>query len=120
MYSTDFLHIQCNDEVCYQGAHHHYRFTTNCNHRKFVSYLQYQNIVYHMNRIEVDLDDGELLVQIECTSLQLMLQPIVLHAKGCFVIDYKTMLNVLGGITTYMIFYIQFAPKFDPDQPNEE
>lgn len=67
-----------------------------------------------MNRIEVDLDDDELLVQIECTSLQLMLQPIVLHAKGCFVIDYKTMLNVLGGITTYMIFYIQFAPKFNP------
>lgn len=47
-----------------------------------------------MNRIEFDLDDEELLVQVECTSLQLMRQPIVLHAKGFFVIDFNTLMKV--------------------------
>lgn len=47
-----------------------------------------------MNRIEIDLDDDEFLVQIECTTLQLMRQPIVLQAKGCFVIDYNTLMKV--------------------------
>lgn len=41
-----------------------------------------------MNRIQIDLDDVELLVQVECTSLQLMRQPIVLHAKGFFVVEH--------------------------------
>lgn len=50
--------------------------------------------MYHMNRIEIDLDDVELLVQMECTSLQLMRQPIVLHAKGFFDIDYRTLTKV--------------------------
>lgn len=47
-----------------------------------------------MNRIEIDLTDEELAVQVECTSLQLMRQPIILHAKGFFVIDYNTLMKV--------------------------
>lgn len=87
-----------------------------------------------MNRIEIDLDDSEFLVQVEFTSLQMMRQPIVLHAKGLFAIDYSAMIRVrsfvsmtphscsvifhfqlLGGITTYMVFYIQLAQKFEED-----
>lgn len=50
--------------------------------------------MYHMNRIDIDLDDDELLVQVECTALQLIRQPIVLHAMGFFVIDYSTLIRV--------------------------
>lgn len=66
-----------------------------CTNSHPINYFQqYQNIIFHMNRIEVDLDDEALLVQVECTSLQLIHQPIVLHAKGFFVIDYSTLLKV--------------------------
>lgn len=55
---------------------------------------QYRNVVYHMNRIEVNLEREEQLVQVECTSLQMMRQSIELHAKGFFVIDYNTLLKL--------------------------
>lgn len=47
-----------------------------------------------MNRIQINMDDDALTVQMECTSLQLMRQPIVLHAKGCFIFEFRTLLKV--------------------------
>lgn len=62
---------------------------------------QYQNVVYHINRIRVNLEHEEQLVQVECTSLQLMRQSIELHAKGFFVIDYNTLLRVHCSTTKF-------------------
>lgn len=55
--------------------------------------FQYQNIMFHLNRIKTELNDP-LLVQIECTSLQWMHQPIVFHAKGYFELNYETLMKV--------------------------
>lgn len=92
---ADYLFIQRNHQMCYQGDTKSLFFLFTFSHILITSYIsQYQNIIHHLNRIEIDLDDNEFLVQIECSSLQLMRQPIVLHAKGCFVIDYDTLTKV--------------------------
>lgn len=64
--------------------------------------------------------------------MQIKHQKIEFHAKGFFIVNYKTMLQVrmtlfnlilthfkefvfsqfLNGIMTYCIFFIQFAPRY--------
>lgn len=108
---------------------------------KFIVILfQYRNIIFRLNSMKIDLNDEKFLDEMESTSLQLMRQPIVLHAKGCFEINYTTLVEVtcfsyfflksilmigvsrhsylqlLGGIATYMLFYIQLIPKYYPNE----
>ncbi|XP_019891313.1 gustatory receptor 8a-like isoform X6 [Musca domestica] len=46
-------------------------------------------------------------------SLQICHQQIIFKAFGCFTIDCYIASGILGSIATYMMFYIQFMPKFN-------
>lgn len=59
--------------------------------------FQYEKIAFNLNRIKIDLDDEEVLIQMESTMAQMIHQPIRLHAKGCFDINYRTLMEVING-----------------------
>ncbi|XP_019891315.1 gustatory receptor 8a-like isoform X7 [Musca domestica] len=51
--------------------------------------------------------------KIQHFSLQICHQQIIFKAFGCFTIDCYIASGILGSIATYMMFYIQFMPKFN-------
>ncbi|XP_073824206.1 gustatory receptor 8a-like [Musca autumnalis] len=51
--------------------------------------------------------------KIQNFSLQISHQQITFNAFGCFTIDCHIASGILGSIATYMMFYIQFMPKFN-------
>ncbi|XP_037036469.1 gustatory receptor 8a-like isoform X2 [Bradysia coprophila] len=49
---------------------------------------------------------------IESFSLQLIHEPIIFRAQGCFNLDLSILGDATVAITTYMVFFIQFTPRY--------
>ncbi|XP_065363077.1 gustatory receptor 8a-like [Calliphora vicina] len=55
---------------------------------------------------------GVISTQLQNFSLQILHQRICINGIGITRMDGYMLTRVIGSITTYMIFFIQFMPKF--------
>ncbi|XP_023295253.2 gustatory receptor 8a-like, partial [Lucilia cuprina] len=69
-------------------------------------------IPHSLHSLRHRVENLKLSYKIQNFSLQLRHQQIVIDAFGCFTVDCYIVSGILGSITTYMIFYIEFMPKF--------
>ncbi|XP_031634304.1 uncharacterized protein LOC116347731 [Contarinia nasturtii] len=74
--------------------------------------VEIERIRFNLNSIHFQLDDQVTALEVETTLMQIKQNPIIFHANGLFNVDIKELLQIIRGILSYMIFFIQFSPKY--------
>ncbi|XP_012161679.1 gustatory receptor 8a isoform X2 [Ceratitis capitata] len=69
-------------------------------------------IAFELHNIRSSVDNSLISIQIQNFSLQILHQKIRIDGLGISALDGKMLVSILGSITTYMVFFIQFMPKF--------
>ncbi|XP_055842745.1 gustatory receptor 8a [Episyrphus balteatus] len=69
-------------------------------------------ISYRVHNLKHSADNIAASVQIQNFSLQLLHQQIKIDGLGIASMDGYMLTKAVGSITTYMVFFIQFMPKF--------
>ncbi|XP_037937665.1 gustatory receptor 8a-like [Teleopsis dalmanni] len=71
-----------------------------------------KRITYQLHNIIREAHDIKISMQIQNFSLQILHQHIRIDGIGIAVMDGYMLTRAVGSVTTYMIFFIQFMPKF--------
>uniref|UniRef100_A0A1I8M1M1 Uncharacterized protein n=1 Tax=Musca domestica TaxID=7370 RepID=A0A1I8M1M1_MUSDO len=73
-----------------------------------------QDITQNLHCIDSQFgnDKNEISIQLQNFSLQILHQNISINGIGITRMDGYMLTRLIGSITTYMIFFIQFMPKF--------
>ncbi|XP_018792278.1 PREDICTED: gustatory receptor 8a [Bactrocera latifrons] len=69
-------------------------------------------IAFELHNIRSSVDNSLISIQIQNFSLQILHQKIRIDGLGISALDGKMLVSIVGSITTYMVFFIQFMPKF--------
>ncbi|XP_055911250.1 gustatory receptor 8a [Eupeodes corollae] len=69
-------------------------------------------ISYRVHNLKHSADNIAASVQIQNFSLQILHQQIKIDGLGIASMDGYMLTKAVGSITTYMVFFIQFMPKF--------
>ncbi|XP_054728918.1 gustatory receptor 8a-like [Anastrepha obliqua] len=69
-------------------------------------------ITFELHNIRSSVENTIISVQIQNFSLQMLHQKIRIDGMGISPLDGKMLIRIVGSIITYMIFFIQFMPKF--------
>ncbi|KAM7349524.1 gustatory receptor 8a-like [Cochliomyia hominivorax] len=69
-------------------------------------------IPHSLHSLRHRVENVRLSYKIQNFSLQMRHQQIIIDAFGCFTVDCYIVSGIVGSITTYLIFYIEFMPKF--------
>uniref|UniRef100_A0A1I8NXI6 Gustatory receptor n=1 Tax=Stomoxys calcitrans TaxID=35570 RepID=A0A1I8NXI6_STOCA len=73
-----------------------------------------KSITLNLHGIISQFNDQNIIIstQLQNFSLQILHQEIIINGIGISRMDGYMLTRVIGSITTYMIFFIQFMPKF--------
>ncbi|XP_067635725.1 gustatory receptor 8a-like [Eurosta solidaginis] len=75
--------------------------------------IQTHFLAHNVHKTRHDIEDFNISsTRLQSFSLQLLHQHIIMDGFGFFVLNCNMARDVLGSIATYMIFFIQFMPKF--------
>ncbi|XP_036222467.2 gustatory receptor 8a [Bactrocera oleae] len=69
-------------------------------------------LAHNIHKIRHDIEDYQISTRLQSFALQMLHQRIILDGFGFFVLNCDMARDILGSIATYMIFFIQFMPKF--------
>ncbi|XP_053949660.1 gustatory receptor 8a-like [Anastrepha ludens] len=69
-------------------------------------------LAHNVHKIRHDLEDLNISTRLQSFTLQILHQRIIIDGIGFFVLNCNMARDVLGSIATYMLFFIQFMPKF--------
>ncbi|XP_037932239.1 gustatory receptor 8a-like [Teleopsis dalmanni] len=67
---------------------------------------------HNIHKLRHNIENVRIAALIQNFSLQILHQQIVIDVHGFFVLNCDLARSILGSITTYMLFFIQFMPKF--------
>ncbi|XP_050329625.1 gustatory receptor 8a-like [Bactrocera neohumeralis] len=69
-------------------------------------------LAHNIHKIRHDIEDFNISTRLQSFALQMLHQRIIIDGFGFFVLNCDMARDILGSIATYMIFFIQFMPKF--------
>ncbi|XP_020717321.1 gustatory receptor 8a [Ceratitis capitata] len=69
-------------------------------------------LAHNVHKIRHDVEDLNISTRLQSFALQISHQRIIMDGFGFFVLNCNMARDILGSIATYMIFFIQFMPKF--------
>ncbi|XP_011185249.1 gustatory receptor 8a [Zeugodacus cucurbitae] len=69
-------------------------------------------LAHNIHKIRHDIEDFNISTRLQSFALQMLHQQIIIDGFGFFVLNCNMARDILGSIATYMIFFIQFMPKF--------
>ncbi|XP_036320312.1 gustatory receptor 8a-like [Rhagoletis pomonella] len=69
-------------------------------------------LAHNVHKIRHDIEDFNISTRLQSFTLQMLHQQIIIDGFGFFVLKCDMARDMLGSIATYMIFFIQFMPKF--------
>ncbi|XP_017468870.1 PREDICTED: gustatory receptor 8a-like [Rhagoletis zephyria] len=69
-------------------------------------------LAHNVHKIRHDIEGFNISTRLQSFTLQMLHQQIIIDGFGFFVLKCDMARDMLGSIATYMIFFIQFMPKF--------